>query len=136
MDIFNNLLRQTNDLEVNSSMAYSPDIIAYCPINKKCGLIKGSKLPTHYFKFHRGQEFPDHLFTKIQLETVPKNSKGCPAFSIEENWDEKEIPANRQKELIQQYQEQPIQPRFVNPSELAGLSKSQKKAYIAKYSRQ
>ena len=115
-------------------MAYYSTLSSRCPINKKCGLIKASKIASHYSKFHKGQSFPDHLFTKVQLESVPKNSKGCEAFSIDENWDDEEIPANRLKELLQENKEKPIQPRFINPSELAGLTKSQKKAYIAKYS--
>ena len=108
-------------------MAYYSTLSSRCPINKKCGLIKASKIACHYSKFHRGQSFPDHLFTKVELDTVPKNSKGCEAFSIEENWDDKVIPANRLKELVQEYKEQPIQPRFVNASELAGLTKYQKR---------
>ena len=115
-------------------MACCLDIVALCPINHKCGLIKGSKLPMHYFKFHRGQGFPDHLHSPVQLDSVPKNSKGCEAFSISENWDNEALPANRLKELIQAHQAQPIKPRFVNPSELAGLTKAQKKAYIVRYS--
>ena len=115
-------------------MAYSYNNLSFCPIDKKCGIIRESRIAQHYSKFHKGQEFPEHLFQKVQLDPVPKNSKGCEAFSIEENWDEEVIPANRLKELVKEYQEQPIQQRFINPSELSGLTKSQKKAYMAKYS--
>ena len=95
-------------------MAGYLDIIALCPINKNCGLIKGSKIASHYSKVHRGQGFHDHLFSPVQLESVPKNSNGCEAFSITENWDNEVLPANRLKELIQVHQAQPIETRFVS----------------------
>ena len=51
-----------------------------------------------------------------------------------ENWDSESYSKDELAAITKYAKNMPVKTRIVNPSELSGMSKKQKRAYIAKYS--